>query len=389
MIRALWLTHVYPRDAADLQGLFLHRLAKELPQRGVEVSVLAPGATGALEENELDGIWIRRFAYLPEEEMNLAYTGEMHREAIRRPTHFMRFFVAMMLAASKEIARTNPDVIHAHWWFPAGVAARRSSHGRPFILSLHGTDMRLLSKAMYAWPLARWVIAGADRLLAVSEAVADGVQRLHLSNRRSEILPMPADVDVFYPDEPSADGSHTFVLPARLVTQKRIDVAIRAAAWVQSAGMKLTVHLVGEGKEEHRLRALAQELGVGNSFVFHGFLPQKELADLIRGARAVILPSEDEGYGLVLVEGALCERPAIGVRSGAIQEHIVHEKTGLLVDPSDYKALGRAMMRLSQDPELARQLGRNARARAMKRTAGPLADQLVEIYQEEVGTKLV
>ena len=94
----------------------------------------------------------------------------------------------------------------------------------------------------------------------------------------------------------------------------------------------------------------------------------------------VILPSEGEGYGLVLIEGALCELPAIGVRSGAIQDFVIHEETGLLVDPGDFVAFAKAMIRIIKDP--AWQKAWKERETTSSRTAGPLADQLSAIYRE-------
>ena len=281
-MRALWITHVYPRDSTDLQGLFLHRLAKELPPRGIQVQVLAPGASGAGDSSVLDGIEVKRFRYAAEKDMTLAYTGEMHREALRNPFRFMQLMNAMMRGARREIARTKPDLIHAHWWFPAGLSCRTTAEqGRPLVLSLHGTDMRLLRRSILPWPLARWVINGCDRVLAVSRAISEDVRRLHLRDRPCDILPMPADAEVFR-ERLQVDASvPSFVLPARLVTQKRIDVVIRAVAWARDQGIAMTVHVVGEGKEKARLMELSRMLQVADHLVFHGFVSQEVLAQLL------------------------------------------------------------------------------------------------------------
>ena len=93
-----------------------------------------------------------------------------------------------------------------------------------------------------------------------------------------------------------------------------------------------------------------------------------------------MLPSVGEGYGLTLVEGALCEAPPIGSRSGGIPDLIEDGVTGLLFEPDDVAALAGAVTRLAEDSGLARELGRRARARAERATAGPLADRLEAVY---------
>jgi glycosyltransferase involved in cell wall biosynthesis len=381
----LWVTHVYPRDPADLQGLFLHRLARELPHRGFDMRVVAPGAAGAAEVGYLDGIEIRRFRYEGQETKALAYTGEMHRVAMRQPLRFAHFFRAMSQAAKRQAHDFSPELIHCHWWFPAGLALRLGGASRVrYCVSLHGTDVRLLARSLLPWPLARWVIGGADRVFPVSHAIEQELTRLRLRPRISQVLPMPADDAVFTPRPLEVSSSPSFVIPARLVAQKRIDVALHALRWARDHGTVANLHVVGEGEKRDELTTLVRDLSLTGQVTFHGFVPQARLAELLGQARAVVLTSQDEGYGLVLVEAALCERPAIGVRSGAITDFVVHEETGLLVEPGDHVALGREMSRLARSPGEARRFGVRARLHALSRTAAPLADALASAYRESI-----
>jgi D-inositol-3-phosphate glycosyltransferase len=111
-------------------------------------------------------------------------------------------------------------------------------------------------------------------------------------------------------------------------------------------------------------------------------LPLDRLPAKYRGARAVLLPSEAEGYGLTVVEGALCGIPAIVARSGALTELVAHERTGLVVALGDPAAWAEAMLRLARNPGEARRFGDEARARARSRTAGALAERLAAVYAE-------
>jgi glycosyltransferase involved in cell wall biosynthesis len=95
----------------------------------------------------------------------------------------------------------------------------------------------------------------------------------------------------------------------------------------------------------------------------------------------VLLPSEHEGYGITVIEAALCGVPAIVARSGALPEIVESDRSGLVVEVGDVDALARAMTRLAQEPARAHQLGEGARAAAQSRTSGPLADRLAGVYE--------
>ncbi|MEB3323640.1 MAG: glycosyltransferase, partial [Synechococcaceae cyanobacterium] len=85
------MTQVYPRRAGDPLGRFLHLLARELPARGFSVRVLTPAADGVPDEDTMDGVFVRRFPYATAGRRTLAYTGEMHRAALRHPLRFASF----------------------------------------------------------------------------------------------------------------------------------------------------------------------------------------------------------------------------------------------------------------------------------------------------------
>jgi phosphatidylinositol alpha-1,6-mannosyltransferase len=227
---------------------------------------------------------------------------------------------------------------------------------------------------------------GADHLLPVSEAIGRELHRMRLRPENIDVLPMPADSGAFHPPD-SEPKDLAFIVPARLVPQKRIDVALRAFALVRGNGLDAILHVVGKGEELGRLKRLTEELNLEKVVRFHGLVAQERMADLMRESIAIVLPSENEGYGLVLVEGALCGRPAIGARSGALEEWIIPDVTGILVEPGDHVGLGNAMIRIAGEYGLAERLGREARSRAVNRTAGPLADRLLGIYRRSIQSR--
>jgi glycosyltransferase involved in cell wall biosynthesis len=385
MTRVLWVAQVYPRGEDDFLGAFLHRLARELPGRGFAVRVICPHADGIPEEEERDGVSIRRFRYAPPERETLAYTGEMHRAALRRPLRFAAFLRSFRGAVGREIRSNRPGLVHAHWWIPSGMVATGAARaGIPLCVSIHGTDLRLAAKNPLARVLARRVLSRAARVLPVSRALRREIERLSLTRAPIEVLSMPADSEVFrpLPGSPRDAEPPSFVVAARLTAQKRVDVTLRAAARLAGDSVPFRLHVVGDGPERRPLEALSRGLALGERVVFHGAIASENLARLLRAASAVILSSEGEGYGLTLVEGALCGTPGIGVRSGGIEELIDPGVTGLLAAPGDDAALAGAIRTLATDARAVAEMGRKARERMQALTPGAVADRLAAIYGE-------
>jgi glycosyltransferase involved in cell wall biosynthesis len=382
MIPVLWLTHVYPRHADDILGSFLHRLARELPARGFAPRVLAPAAVGAPAGETRDGVEIRRFGSVRDTSA-VAYTGQMHRAAVRHPIAFYRFLDALRFAAREALDDLRPSIVHSHWWFPSGWMAAEAlgrSTTPASVLSLHGTDVRLLSSFRIAAPLAQHVFTRMDRILPVSSYLAEALVNLGAPRSRVGVLSMPADASIFRPG--SAPRTSDFVIAARLVPQKHADLAIRGFAHARSQGVSARLHIVGDGPERGRLSDLAQALGCLSEVSFHGVQPAERLAEIVRTCAAAVLPSEREGYGLVLVEAGLCATPGIGVRSGATPEIVIPGESGWLVEPGDWRGIGDAMVAAIRDPQNREKLGQGARDRALARTAPHAAEKLAGIYRE-------
>jgi glycosyltransferase involved in cell wall biosynthesis len=377
------VTQVYPRGGDDPLGSFLHRLARQLPERGVEVRVVAPGAPDVPGDESRDGVRIHRFAYPGMDRRPFAYTGEMHRAAARAPLGFLRFAAAMRRAARAAMGEWPDAIVHAHWWAPpallvAGPAGRR---GMPLVISLHGTDVRLLRRLPGARALARPVLRRAALVLPVSAWLAREIAPL-AGDTACEVFPMPADDSVFtFPDPGTAAERRGLVAVARLTAQKRVDVLVRAVARLAARGVKTEVLVAGDGPERASLERLAAAEGVADRFRFAGMVAPGELARRLGEAVALVMPSEREGYGLAIVEAALTGAPAVAVRSGALPDLVDPGRTGWLVEPGSPDRLADALAEVLSDPAEASRRGRAARERARELTPGPAADRLVGLYR--------
>ena len=106
---------------------------------------------------------------------------------------------------------------------------------------------------------------------------------------------------------------------------------------------------MGDGNDRPRLESRARSLGLSHAVSFAGRVGDDELAALYDRCRFFVMPSRDEGFGLVFLEAMRAGKACIGAR-GAAAEIIEHDVTGLIVDPDRHEDLAAAVFRLFDEP---------------------------------------
>ena len=384
-MKVLFLTHSFPRFPGDAPGSFLLRLAVALRNEGVTVHVVAPAAEGVPTEDEIDGITVERFRYAPRRYEKLAYTGNMAQDVATSWSArlaLVGFFGSDFVRAVGARRSFDPDIIHAHWWFPNGVVGTwlASLSHKPLVTTLHGTDVRLAKKIGMSRPLFRRVLNQSAQVTAVSNWLSSEVASL-MSVSPPTVAPMPVATERFVPG--NFREKERFLFAGRLNRQKGLDHLIRALAKMRQPAL---LDVVGEGPLESEFRSLAVELKVSDQIAWMGQLKQPELVRLYQSATALVVPSVDEGLGLVAAEALLCETPVVAFRSGGLTDVIQDERTGLLVTPNDPVELARALDRVLEFPAAAADLGKAGRIYAISAFAPEsAARQYAGIYQRVLG----
>jgi phosphatidylinositol alpha-1,6-mannosyltransferase len=120
--------------------------------------------------------------------------------------------------------------------------------------------------------------------------------------------------------------------------------------------------IVGDGDDRPRLEEKAKELGIQSAVTFAGRIGDSALAGLYARCRFFVMPSRDEGFGLVFLEAMRAAKPCIG-GEGAAAEIIENGRTGIVIDSVNQGELLTAILRLYGDSELCRQYGDAGRSR--------------------------
>ena len=220
--------------------------------------------------------------------------------------------------AAAHAAKDKPTIAYVHsparWaWDPRLRAEEASS--RAGLLSLD-----VLSRLAIA--VERGAAPRLTAIAANSNAVKERVRKFW--DRDAHVIHPPVNVEYFTPD-PGQAKEDFFLLPGRLVSYKRPDIAVKAAA---AAGVKLVV--AGDGRDGAKCRALAE----GADITFLGRVSNDELRSLYRRAKAMIMPGEED-FGITPVEAMACGTPVIALGVGGVLDSVVDGATGILVRGHD------------------------------------------------------
>ncbi|MFL5402035.1 MAG: glycosyltransferase [Gemmatimonadales bacterium] len=360
-MRVLTLTHNYPRFVGDPAGAFVARIAHGAAAQGHQVEVVAPHAPGTPTSERLGDLRVHRFRYGPDAMERVAYTGDLHRGALLTPLAalaFPGFLMAFGHAVSAAVRRFAPDVIHAHWWVPGGWFARR--WGVPYVITCHGSDVRLLERADLVRKVATGVFRRAARITTVSDFLARDIARLlpQLETAVS-VTPMPVDVTLFSQAAGTVKVEPPRILYAgNLVRSKGVDVLLRAVAELTRRGVDCQLKVLGEGPLQDELETLARELGIAPRVTWARFIPQGQMPAEYGASTVTVLPTRGkaEGLGLTLVEALLAGSAVVGTPAGGIPEVVRHEQTGLIARDGDPVDLATQLQRLLTDRALRERL---------------------------------
>jgi glycosyltransferase involved in cell wall biosynthesis len=250
---------------------------------------------------------------------------------------------------------------------------------RPLVTTLHGTDVRLARTVAFSRPMFRNVLQHSSAVTTVSSWLGSEVKAM-VPSIIPAIAPMPADTGRYTPGGRREDARLLFI--GRFTPQKGLEHLLRALALMKRPAI---LDVVGNGGDSARYRALADELSIGDRVAWHGQLRTDQLAGLYRAATALVVPSIDEGLGLVAVEALLCETPVVAFRSGGLVDVIQDGRTGVLVSPGDSSALAAALDDVIADPQRARTLGAAGRLYALSTFAPESAAQrYADLYKKVI-----
>jgi phosphatidylinositol alpha-1,6-mannosyltransferase len=269
------------------------------------------------------------------------------------------FFMAALIAARQAGSDTTVACSHLHLAPIAKLLTAVAGRGARLTVLLCGIE---------AWvpirPLERWAL-GTSEVAAIS---GHTVARFRAANPKLQSV----DVAICHPGLPAASAaaprhgpSAIALIVARMSAAERYkghDALLDVWPRVLERHPDAVLAIAGDGDDRPRLEEKSRALGLERAVTFIGRIPDNALAGLYARCRFFVMPSRDEGFGLVFLEAMRAAKPCIG-GLGAASEIIEEGVTGFIVDPGDREALLATMLRLYADDAECARLGAAGRER--------------------------
>jgi glycosyltransferase involved in cell wall biosynthesis len=231
----------------------------------------------------------------------------------------------------------------------------------------------------------------ADRFVAISSEIAAELKAGGVPPTSIAHIPNSVDIDRFHPaaaDEKCAlrrrlglpEKDPLAIYTGRLVSYKGLPLLVGVWREIAARHPRARLLLVGAGgldihNCESELRAFVGRHGLEGQITFVG--PVDDVPSWLRAADLFVLPTENEAFGISLIEAMACGLPAVATPVGGVRDILRDGANGLSVEPRDGPGLRTALERLLTDPGLAARLGRQGREDACRKYT---AERVVGLY---------
>ncbi len=223
-----------------------------------------------------------------------------------------------------------------------------------------------------------------SRIITVSEcAKTDISKEFGIPRERFRVIPNGIDTSLFYPiPEIAREKNRLIVTNSADTPLKGLYYLLQAIAEI-SKTRQIYLTVIGTPKKNGGIEKLVRKLGIGHLIQFTGRIDNEAFVRQYARAAIAVIPSVYEGFGLPVGEAMACGVPVISTTGGALPE--VMGDAGILVPPADYQALAGSIVRLLDNPDLAKSLGEAGYRRIMNHfTWENAAESVVATYREVI-----
>lgn len=285
------------------------------------------------------------------------------------------------------------DLLHVHYAIPhsiSAILARESlkpNRYLPVITTLHGTDITLVGADRSYLPITRYGIVQSDGVTAISQYLKDETAKTF---GFTDITVIPNFVcPSEYQRHPveqlrnmlAPEGEPLMVHVSNFRPVKRPVDCVEILARVLKQGIKTRLVMVGDGSERTNAEHRAHCLGVHDKCSFVGKQPR--IVDYLSASDVLLLPSEQESFGLAALEAMACEVPVVASRVGGVSEVVTDGETGFLSAVGDLDKMASDAARLLSTPELRKDTGQRARESAVSRYhTNKVIPQYIKFYED-------
>lgn len=350
---------------------YVYYLSKELVKKGYKVTVICANEPSTRREEIIDGIIVKR----------LPYVGKIANTNI---THTLPF----------KLFKEDFDIIHTHLptpWSADWSVILAKFKKKPIIITYHNdivsTGFASYIAKLYNLTSLNIILKMSEKIIITQPKYFDRSPYLKKYREKIEVVPVGVDINKFKPLNVDEEEHTLFFLSVldKFHEYKGLKYLLKALRIVKNEIKDIKLIIGGEGELKTYYQELANHLGVGGNVNFVGFIPDDKLVEYYNRCSIFVLPSyssDQEGFGIVLLEALACGKPVVTTEIVGISEDVRKSNAGIIVKPHDVESLADAIIRILQDDNLRKKMGKNGRKIAEKYSWKNIADMMEKIYIE-------
>jgi glycogen synthase len=244
---------------------------------------------------------------------------------------------------------------------------------RPWVIAHHTWIQRAGGTKLMVDKLKLRLLRFAGNI-AISPAISNSLPVPSL------VIPDPYEADLFYIRR-HIPRTRDLVFVGRLVSDKGVDVLLKAMNQLSGRGLHPSLSIVGYGPERQRLEDCARQFQLNSQVTFYGEMVGPDLAEFLNEHRVMVVPSRwEEPFGVVALEGIACGCAVVGTRGGGLQDAI--GPCGCTVPNDDPRALAHALEKLLGDEEVRLQYLLKAEAHLKQHQPATVAQKYIEVFDK-------
>lgn len=351
-------------------GIVATELGKELADRGHEIHFIS---------------------YAPPMRLSTTVTNiQFHEVEVTNYPLFDHPPYALALATKMaEVAEAHQlDLLHCHYAIPHSVSAFLAKSmlqpkRLPVVTTLHGTDITLVGSDRSYLPITRFSIDQSDGVTAVSNFLKEATINVIGARHDIEVIYNFVNCDKYKPSAnrklrecfaPNREKILIHVSNFRPVKRPVdvVDIFVRVQKKISAVLL-----MVGDGPERSSAEWAARNNGVEHKVHFMG--KQDNIEELIGISDLLLLPSENESFGLVALEAMACQVPVVASMVGGLPEVFTDGIEGFLVEPRDIERMADCSLRILSNDISQTEMGKRARTKAQSQFC---STKIIALYED-------
>lgn len=299
--------------------------------------------------------------------------------------YMLRHAVGGLYAFNKarELLNSNHyDIIHVHGRLTS-LFLSLFKNNIPLVFTLHDDLPSRKQPHYYTYKLSykvfqQTVAKRASHVIVYHTKLKNYLTNLSIDPNKISVIPNGVDIDLFMMNKKER-SENCLIFVGFLTKRKGVNYLLEAVSKIGN----IRLIIVGDGPEKKSLKLLANALNISENVTFVGSIGHHELSNYYSQASIFILPSFSEAFPQVVLQAMSCGLATIATNISGLPEVITAGYNGFLVEPANVEQLREKIRILAHNPNLSKQIGKNARKIVEERYRWDIiAKQTIRVYKK-------